>query len=103
VDIGEIDRLVQFCLAQASIRDRWVIDGDDEQKIAGHLHGQWFREMAKSLRLVPKLLKVVEAASQLDLEFISGDKAGRHTLREMDDELKELGAALAALDAGEGV
>jgi len=92
VDIGEIVGLIKH--AEDTARRHHAFDTDCVE----------CGEILATLRLVPKLIAVVEAARDIDFGFVTGRKAPeRATLVEMDDQLQRLKAALAALDAGEGV
>ena len=89
MDIGEIERRLDVML-EACGRN---VQGDPEIEAV--------EESKKSLRLVPRLIAVVEAARETLDSFVRNGCYDAST--ESEECCKELRRALAALDAGEGV
>jgi len=106
VDIGEQIKCAEAFAAHFVERaDFW---GDDSAAMRAyqkeeHDNAETFREIAKSLRLVPKLIELKARAKEM-LVVIDAQREGRgmDVVYDAGTTTAAFRAALAALDAGEG-
>jgi len=107
VDIDKQIGLIEGRLAATErAKQSWMkLGASDETFVQANAAIAADNEILKSLRLVPKLMKVVEAARKVAPWIGHGGVVGHPSsggYTPLYNALEQLQAALAALDAGEG-